>query len=92
MKIASFETKAVSIPREPGPLGEGPGAIMANFVTLKMRTDDGVEGVSYAGFTSAVMQKALKAALDALAAQTIGDDPMVTEAINEKLLRLGGGG
>ena len=92
MKIVSFETKAISIPRESGPLADGPGAVMSNFVTLKMQTDDGIEGISYAGFTSAVMQKALKESVDALAAQTIGDDPMMTEAINKKLLTLGGGG
>ena len=92
MKIASFQTRAVSIPREAGPLSEGPGAIASNFITLRLRTDDGIEGVGYAGFASAVVLPALKAALDALAEQTVGDDPMMSERIGARLLALGGGG
>ena len=38
------------------------------------------------------MTKALKEAVDALAAQVIGEDPMLTEAIGEKLLEIGGRG
>ena len=60
MKIAKFSTRLVSVPREQGPLGEGPGSVAANFVTLKVTTDDGVEGIGYAGLTSAVMRKALR--------------------------------
>lgn len=92
MKIAGFSTKVVSIPRESGPLSDGPGAMTSNFVTLKLQTDDGIEGISYAGFTSFVMLKALKAALDALAEQTIGEDPMNIEAINARLTNMAGGG
>ena len=92
MKIASFSTRVVSVPREGGPLGDGLGSAISSFVTLKLRTDDGIEGIGYAGFTSGVMLKALKASVDALAEQTIGDDPMMVEAIGAKLLDLGGGG
>lgn len=92
MKISSFQTRAVSIPREAGPLSEGPGAIAANFITLKLRTDDGIEGIGYAGFASAVTLTALKAALDALAELTVGDDPMMSERIGARLLALGGSG
>ena len=92
MKIAEFDTQIVSIPREAGPLGEGPSSVAANFVTLKMRTDEGIEGIAYAGFTSGLMRKALKEVLDVLAEQTIGDNPMNVEAIGAKLLGLGGGG
>ena len=92
MKIAGFSTKVVSVPRESGPLGEGPGTTASNFITLKIQTDDGIEGISYAGFTSFVMLKALKAALDALAEQTIGKDPMNSEAINVGLTDMAGSG
>ena len=77
MKIAGFNTKVVSVPREVGPLAEGPGATTASFVVLTIKTDDGIEGIGYAGFASTLMLKALKAAVDSLAEQTIGDDPMM---------------
>ena len=92
MKISGFSTRVVSIPREVGPLGEGPGSLAASFVTLKIQTDEGVEGIGYAGFTSGVMLKALKESLDALAEQTIGSDPMNVEQIGHRLMTLGGGG
>ena len=66
MKIAGFSTRVVSVPREEGPLGDGPGTLASNFVTLKIQTDDGVEGIAYGGFASAVMVKALKEAMDRL--------------------------
>ena len=88
MKIAGFETGVVDIPRD----ALGPGGVSAVFVTLKLRTDDGVEGIGYAGFTSDFMVKALKATLDALAERTIGDDPMMIEAIGARLMAMGGGG
>ncbi len=92
MKITGFETSVVSIPRVVGPLSEGAGSVSASFVTLRLRTDDGIEGIGYAGFASSVMLRALKASVDALAEQTIGDDPMMIEAIGSRLLALGGGG
>ena len=92
MKIVSFSTRVVSIPQETGPLSQGPGATGADFVTLRLRTDDGVEGIGYTGFASNLMRKPLKESLDALAGQTIGDDPMMTESIGAKLRALAGGG
>ena len=87
MKITRFETQIIELPRESGPLGAS-----AMFVTLKLQTNDGVEGIGYAGFTSALMMKALRESLDALAEQTVGSDPMMIEAIVARLLALGGGG
>ena len=90
MKIVSFKTKAVKVPREPGPnVG---GATSAPFVTLTVITDEGVEGISYAGFINEVMLKALNDCVSALTEQVIGDDPMDVEAIAKKLLVIGGGG
>ena len=92
MKIAGFETGVVALPRVEGPLGAGPGSLAASFVTLKLRTDDGIEGIGYAGFASNVMLKALKVAVDSLAEQTIGSDPMMVEQIGNHLLSIGGSG
>ena len=61
MKLTGFETQIVELPRDAGPMGAS-----ALFVTLKLRTDDGIEGIGYAGFTSALMMKALRETLDAL--------------------------
>ena len=58
MKIESSETGVVSIPREEGPLTGGMGN-NAEFVTIKIRTEDGIEGIGYSGFASSVMLKAL---------------------------------
>ena len=64
----------------------------ADYVTLTLRTDDGVEGIAYAGFASTLVTKALKEVVDALAGETIGSDPQATEAIGRRLLARAGGG
>ena len=92
MKIAECSTRVVSLPRERGPLSDGLGSMTSGFVTLTLRTDEGVEGIAFAGYVSGVMLPALKAALDALAEQVIGDDPLMVEAIGARLLRLAGSG
>src|SRR5205823_1336252 len=63
-----------------------------DFVTLTLRTTDGLEGIAFAGYVSGLMTKALKEALDALAEQTIGQDPMMVEAVTARLFALAGGG
>jgi L-alanine-DL-glutamate epimerase-like enolase superfamily enzyme len=88
MKISSFETRLVSVPREAGSLLSGP----ASFVTIRLRTDDGIEGIGYSGFVSGVLLKALKAAVDGLAELTLGQDPLAVEALNARLLATAGGG
>ncbi len=92
MRINGFKTKVVSVPRERGPLGEGVDTLASNFVTLRLTTDEGVEGIGYGGFVSSLMVKALKEAMDALAEVTIGEDPMNNEAISAKLFALAGSG
>ena len=92
MKIQSYTTHVVTLPPDVGALDQAPPAIRGDFVTLQLQTDDGVEGIGYAGFASPLMTKALKEAVDALAEQTLGDDPMRVEAIAAKLLELGGRG
>ena len=89
MKIASYETRAVCLPREPGPpVG---GANVAPFVTLTLRTDDGIEGIGYAGFVSDVILKSLHECVNAMAELSIGSDPMNIEAIGKRLRAVGGG-
>jgi L-alanine-DL-glutamate epimerase-like enolase superfamily enzyme len=92
MQIESFATHVVTLPREVGSLAEAPAQVSTDFVTLRFRTDEGAEGIGYAGFAAPLMTKALKEAVDALAEQVIGDDPMRLEAIGEKLLEIGGRG
>ncbi len=92
MRINGFKTKVVSVPRERGPLGEGVDTLASNFVTLRLTTDEGVEGIGYGGFVSSLMVKALKEAIDALAEQTIGENPVNNEAISAKLFALAGSG
>ena len=89
MRISSYETMAVRIRREPGlsaPRDE------ADFVTLRLRTDDGIEGIAYAGFASQLATRALKELLDALASETVGADPHAVEAIGRGLLLEAGAG
>lgn len=89
MKIASVQSRAVRIPRNPSPAVGG--ADTMDFVVLTIRTDEGIEGIGYAAFQSPVLTPALKAVVDGLGETIIGSDPADTEAIGERLLRLGGG-
>ncbi len=88
MKITGYELHTVSVPREVGPTSAG----NSFFVTLKLQTDDGIEGIGYAGFGSALMGKALKEAVEVMAGQVIGSDPQCVEAISQRLLAMAGGG
>ena len=92
MKIQSFSTRAVSLTDRPLPIANSPGARMANFATLTMRTDEGVEGIGYAGFVPSCVLKGLHEVVNGLAELTIGDDPLHIEAIGAKLLEAAGAG
>lgn len=67
-------------------------AMLANFVTLELRTDDGLEGVGYAGFTNTPMLAPLLETVNALAEWTVGENPDSVESVSSKLLELGGHG
>ncbi len=90
MKIASYTTQVVRIPRQHAPFAKGGDEI--EFVTLQMRTDDGIEGIGYAGFAPLVMTPALHAAVDGLCRLVVGMDPMNTEEIGAHLFRAAGSG
>jgi len=85
MKISSVESRIVRLPADE-PLAGGPAAPGAtrDFVALELRTSDGIEGVGVA-FFGGPLSGALKAAIDALGALAVGEDPMRIEAIAEKL-------
>lgn len=92
MEIIGFSTKVIQLPRPIGPLSGGPGANVSTFVTLKIQTNDGIEGISYAGFASNILSKALNETVGALTELTIGADPLMSEAIQQQLFLAGGSG
>src|SRR6267142_3990351 len=85
MKIASLETEIVLLPNDE-PLGgfsENPNA-KNPIVWLRVRSDDGVEGLGVTYFGGA-LTRSLRHAVDELGALTIGEDPLRVEAIAKKL-------
>jgi len=85
MKIASLETGIVLLPNDE-PLGgfsENPNA-KNPIVTLRLRSDDGIEGLGVCYFGGA-LTRTLRHAVDELGALTIGEDPLRLEAIAKKL-------
>jgi len=86
MKIIQIESRIVRLPLEE-PLADGPAAKDARqaFVTLRMRTDEGVEGIGITFFGGGAMSGALKAAIDGLGALAIGMNPLEIEAIVGKI-------
>ena len=85
MKITHLRSQIVRLPAVE-PLADGPAVAGAthDFVILQMGTDAGVEGVGVTFFGYA-LTGAVKAAVDALGALTIGMDPLDIEAITAKL-------
>ena len=92
MRIAAIETRAVSLGGASEPIRNSPGAALANFVTVKVRTDEDVEGIGYAGFIPKLALPALKAMIDGLAELAIGMDALDHEAVAAKLVTEGGFG
>jgi len=91
MKIASLETGIVLLPNdEPlagfseNPNGKNP------IVWLRLRTDDGIEGLGVSYFGGA-LTRTLRRAVDELGALTIGEDPLRIEAVARKLREAAGG-
>ena len=91
MKIASIQTGIVLLPNDEPLAGfsENPNATNP-IVTLRIRTDDGVEGVGVTYFGGA-LTRTLQRAVDELGALAIGDDPMRIEAVAAKLRTVAGG-
>ena len=89
MKITGFQSRLLHTPAD-DPLGNSlpdTGAQRA-FVTLELTTDEGIGGVGLTfipGLSASPLAPALRLSVDALAAMTIGHDPMQIEALVERL-------
>ncbi|HEY4040387.1 MAG TPA: mandelate racemase/muconate lactonizing enzyme family protein [Rhodopila sp.] len=85
MKITSYEATILRIP-EDDPLANMPeeAGRLRPIVTLRLRTDSGIEGI---GLTlwGGNMTGSLRLAVDELAALTVGEDPLRIEQIIAKL-------
>lgn len=93
MRVQDFTTRVVAVPREPGASSDRPDRPPSTvFVTLQMRTDDGIEGIGHATLVPWSMNDALKAAVDALAQEVVGRDPMDLESIIDDLYWAAGAG
>jgi L-talarate/galactarate dehydratase len=90
MKITHVTTHVLRTPADnPLVVGLPAPTDTREFVTLELGTDQGLTGVGLTFFGGAITP-ALKAAVDALAALVVGDDPAQVEAICAKLRRAAG--
>ena len=85
MKITRTQSQIVRLPSDE-PLAGGPsfGGPFREFVTLRIETDAGIEGVGVT-FFGAALTATLKHAVDQLGALTIGEDPLRVEAVGRRL-------
>jgi L-alanine-DL-glutamate epimerase-like enolase superfamily enzyme len=85
MKITKVEVKIARVPADE-PLAAGPATPGATreIVTLRVFTDQGIEGIGYT-FFGAALTGALRQAVEALGSLAVGEDPLRTEAITAKL-------
>lgn len=91
MKVTEVRTKIVQTPADsPLVVGIPVGNATREFVTLELATDQGIEGIGLT-FFGGPLTKALKEAVDALGALTLGADPLHVEAIASKLRQAASG-
>jgi len=85
MKITAVKSQIVKLPAEE-PLADGPGFYRPffEFVTLRMETDTGIEGIGVTFFGWA-LTATLKHAVDQLSELVIGEDPLRVEAVGRKV-------
>ena len=85
MKIRSAEIRHVRLPLEEAIVNAPPfPGMMRDFITLQLRTEDGIEGIGITAFSGQLVT-ALKAAVAEFGNLIVGDDPLGTEAIAVKL-------
>ena len=86
MKITGLQTDILAVP-EGDPLADMPedGNRKRPFVTLRLRTDAGIEGIAFTLYGDA-MTGSLRTAVDELGALCIGEDPLNIERIGRKLM------
>jgi L-alanine-DL-glutamate epimerase-like enolase superfamily enzyme len=78
MQVTSYETTVVRVPYEENRA--------ATHIILTLRTDEGLEGLAYVTPLVAWTQKPLRAAIEALAERTLGQDPLAAEGVNAGFL------
>jgi L-alanine-DL-glutamate epimerase-like enolase superfamily enzyme len=85
MKINSIRSQVVRLPVDE-PLADGPPSGRAHnmFVTVRIETTDGIEGIG-ATFFGGVLSATLKQAIDQLGAMIVGEDPLRIDALTQKL-------
>jgi L-alanine-DL-glutamate epimerase-like enolase superfamily enzyme len=85
MKIKHVQSQVMRVPLDE-PLANGPAYFRTHnqFVTLRVETEDGVQGIGVIFFGGA-LSATLKHAVDQLAELIIGEDPLRIEAITQKL-------
>src|SRR4029453_5562844 len=85
MKITRVKSQIVKLPADE-PLAGGPGFYRSffEFFTLRMATDNGVEGIGWTFFCWSPTP-ALKHAVYQLSDLLIGEDPMRIEAVGRKV-------
>ena len=90
MKITSIRTQIVALPNDEPLAGfsENPNATNP-IVTLRVGTDEGIEGLGVTYFGGR-LTATLRRAVDELGALAIGEDPMRTEAVAAKLAAAAG--
>lgn len=92
MKITGYEATALNVP-EDDPLANMPeeAGRKRPIVIVRLRTDQGIEGIGVTLYGGR-LNGALRSAVEALAALTVGEDPMRVEAVVARLRTLGDAG
>jgi L-talarate/galactarate dehydratase len=90
MKITGTKTLIVELPADEPLAGaaENPNA-KRPIVTARIETDAGIEGIGVAYFGGA-LTRTLAHAIDELGALCVGDDPVLVEAVHQKLKNAAG--
>ena len=91
MKITGTRTQLVELPADEPLAGaaENPSG-KRPIVTLRVETDEGVEGIGVSYFGGA-LTRTLAHAIDELGALCVGEDPVRVEAVTQKLRNAAGG-
>jgi L-talarate/galactarate dehydratase len=85
MKIESLEAQIVKVPHEDPLAGRKiPPGRTNDFVIVTIRTSDGIEGIGLT-FFGGILIRALKVAIEELGALIVGEDPLCTAGIAQKL-------
>lgn len=78
-KVSSYQTWLVRVPYEEG-------RRFGNHIVLRLRTDDGLEGLAYVTNLTPSLIKAQRVAIETFAELVVGEDPMSAEQINTALM------